>query len=441
MKSQHRRFTRTLALTAGLATVALLSACASDGGTAVEQDSSSPITVWVDASREPIANAFKEENPDVEINIETYDGNAGGSDSFKTKIALFDQSNEGWPDVVFSTQTNDTSWAAKELNGAQAFAAPLNDGLLSDEFLDGFTAGANDPMTIDGTVYGLRNDLAPVVLWYNQTLLDEFGYDIPETWEDYLALSDKLAAEHPGYILGSVGDSFVGTYVYYFGAQAPIFQLDGDTFTSDFADDHSTRMTDLIDHMLDNGTLVQNSLFSAEFTALSDKLVAMPGAAWYSGALFQNPDSLNSPAGSIGAANPLYWEGEDKVTGNVGGGVWYASSHTKNEAAVAKFLEYVIASDKAAELNSGLPAYASASDTWLATQSESGFFTGDFSGALSTAAGSVWQGWGYPSFSPETAYASVVVPALASGASLADTVDAWQTEIQNEAQVQGYTVK
>jgi len=296
-------------------------------------------------------------------------------------------------------------------------------------------------MTVDGTVYGLRNDLAPVVLWYNQTLLDEFGYDIPETWEDYEAMSDDLAANHPGYILGSVGDSFVGTYVYYFGAQAPIFQLDGDTFTSDFADEHSTRMTDLIDHMLDNGTLVQNSVFSAEFTALSDKLVAMPGPAWYSGALFQNPDSLNSAAGSVGAANPLYWDGEDKVTGNVGGGVWYASSHTKNKDAVAKFLEYVISSDKAAELNAGLPAYSSAADTWLAAQSESGFFAGDFSSALSTAAGSVWKGWGYPSFSPETAYASVVVPALASGASLADTVDAWQTEIKNEAQVQGYTVK
>ena len=440
MKSQHRRFTRPLALTAGLAAVALLSACTGGGDAAVEQDSNSAITVWVDASREPLATAFKEDNPDVKVNIETYDGNAGGSDSFKTKIALFDQSNEGWPDVVFSTQTNDTSWAAKELNGAQAYAAPLND-LLSEKFLDGFTAGANDPMTVDGTVYGVRNDLAPVVFWYNQTLLDQFGYDIPETWEDYEALSDKLAAEHPGYILGSVGDSFVGTYVYYFGAQAPIFQVDGDTFSTDFSDDHSTRMTALIDHMLDNGTLVQNSVFSAEFTALSDKLVAMPGPAWYSGALFQNPDSLNSAPGSIGAANPLYWEGEDKVTGNVGGGVWYASSHTKNKDAVAKFLEYVISSDKAVELNGGLPAYSSAADTWLAKQSESGFFAGDFEGALSTAAASVWKGWGYPSFSPETAYASVVVPALASGASLADTVDAWQTEIKNEAQVQGYTVK
>lgn len=165
--------------------------------------------MWVDASREPIAKAFQEENPDVPISIETYDGNSGGSDTFKTKMALFDQSGEGWPDVVFSTQTNDASWAAKETNGNQAFAAALNKGYLDQSFLDGFTDGALDPMTVDGTVYGLRNDLAPVVLWYNKALLDQFGYDIPKTWEDYEALSTKLAAEHPGYILGTydyVGD-------------------------------------------------------------------------------------------------------------------------------------------------------------------------------------------------------------------------------------------
>jgi len=450
MASQHRRFTGTLALTASLAIAGLLTGCTADAGptsdsgfgfASAEQDPDSSITVWVDAAREPIANAFKEANPDTPITIETYDGNAGGSDSFKTKIALFDQSGEGWPDVVFSTQTNDTSWAAQELNGSQAFAAPLNKGVLDDDFLDGFTAGANDPMTVDDTVYGLRNDLAPVVLWYNQKLLDEFGYDIPTTWEEYEELSDDLAADHPGYILGSVGDSFVGTYVYYWGAQAPIFQLKGDTFSTDFSDDHSTRMTDLLDHMIDNGTLIQDSVFSAGFVDYADKLVATPGPAWYSGAVFQNPDNLNVPAGQIGAAAPLYWDGEDKVTGNVGGGVWYASSHSKNLAAVSDFLEYALSSDKAIELASGLPAYADASEAWLDTQAEGGYFVGDFAGSVNTAASSVWNGWGFPSFSPETAYASVVVPGLAAGKSLSDLVPAWETEIKNQAQVAGYTVK
>ncbi|RLK46589.1 ABC transporter substrate-binding protein [Microbacterium telephonicum] len=444
---QRRHVTRTLG--AGIALIGLiaLTACSGGGGevnsdygfATAEQTADSAITVWVDAAREPIAKAFEADNPDVKINIETYDGNAGGSGSFQTKVALFDQSGEGWPDVVFSTQTNDASWAAKETNGVQAFAAPLDKGFLDQDFLDGFTSGANDPMTVDGSVYGLRNDLAPVVLWYNQKLLDEFGYDIPQTWEDYQALGDKLAAEHPGYILGSVGDSFVGTYVYYWGAQAPIFQLDGNTFSSDFDDEHSVAMTDMLDHMVGNGTLVQDSVFSAGFVEnYADKIVAMPGPAWYSGALFQNPDSLNIPAGEIGAADPLYWDGQDEVTGNVGGGVWYASSHSANLEAVKTFLEYVISSEKAVELASGLPAYADAASQWLDTQASSGYYDGDFKAAVEKAAGSVWSGWGFPSFSPETAYAAVVVPGLAAGKSIADVVPDWHTQILNEAQVQGY---
>jgi multiple sugar transport system substrate-binding protein len=452
MASQHRRIINTLVATAAVAALGLLTACsggsAGSGDTsefgfaATEQKADSSITVWVDAAREPLAKAFIAANPDTPVKIETYDGNAGGSDSFKTKMALFDQSGSGWPDVVFSTQTNDTSWASKETNGVQAFAAPLNKGVLEDDFLDGFTPGANDPMTVDGTVYGLRNDLAPVVLWYNEKLLTEFGYEAPTTWQEYEALSDKLAAEHPGYILGSVGDAFVGTYVYYWGAQAPIFQLDGDTFTSDFSDQHTTDMTELLDHMIDNGTLVQDSVFSADFVSkYAGKLVATPGPAWYAGALFQNPDSLNNAPGEIGAADPLYWEGDDKVTGNVGGGVWYASSHSANLAAVDEFLRFVIGSDDAAKLASGLPAHQKTADTWLDSQAASGFFAGDFKSALSTAAGSVWDGWGFPNFSPETGYAKVVVPGLAAGKSMAELTEPWQTEIKNEAQVQGYTVK
>lgn len=455
MKTQHPRPRRTLfrviALGAtSLAAIGLLSACTGGpaGGTdeygfsAVEQDSSAEITVWVDAAREPIAKAFQEANPDVGIKIETYDGSAGGSDSFKTKVALFDQSGEGWPDVVFSTQQNDTAWAGVEQNGIQPFAAVLNKGLMSDEFLDGFTPGALDPMTRDGDVYGVRNDLAPVVYWYNEALMSEFGYEIPTTWEDYRDLSDKVAADHPGYILGSVGDSFAGPYTYYWSGQAPVFQVDGDSFSSDFEDQRSQKVTEMIDHMLDNGTLVQDSVFGADFvTKYSDKLLGTPGPAWYSGAIFQNPDSLNAAPGTIGAAAPLVWEGEETVTGNVGGGVWYGSSHSKNLESVAAFLEFVSSSDEAAELATGLPAYASTAESWLENQSSSGYFAGDFSAAITQAAESVWDGWGYPSFSPETAYSSIVIPGLAAGKSLSELTPAWQAEYENEAQVQGYSVK
>jgi multiple sugar transport system substrate-binding protein len=454
MASQHRRFSRlarSLTFATSVAAVVALTACsgAAGGGdtselgfTPAEQDPDSAITVWVDASREPAAEAFQAAHPEIEINVETYDGNASGSASLQTKIALFDQAGEGWPDVVFSTQNNDASWASRENAGQQAFAAPVNKGWFDQEFLDGFTAGSLDPLTVEDTVYGLRNDLAQSVFWYDQSLFDEFGYDIPTTWEEYQDLSDRLAAEHPGYILGSVGDAFLGMMVYYWGAQAPVFQLEGDAFTSDFEAETSQQMTSLIDHMVANGTLTTDSVFGADFVQkYTGKVLGMPGPVWFTGAIFQNPDSLNVPAGQLGAGTPLHWEGEEVGTGNVGGGTWLASSHTRNLDATKTFMEFVTSSDEyQVDLAPGYPAYKSAAEKWIAAQASDGYFVGDFEKTVVDAAGQVWDGWGYPSFSPETAYAKIVLPALAAGETVESVVPQWQEEMQNEAQVQGYQV-
>ena len=88
----------------------------------VEQEEGSPLTVWVDASRQPAVDAFTEAHPDIPVTVETYDGGANGSGTFQTKITAFDQAGSGWPDVVFSTQNNDAAWAAV---GQTPFAAPL----------------------------------------------------------------------------------------------------------------------------------------------------------------------------------------------------------------------------------------------------------------------------------------------------------------------------
>src|SRR5436309_2061711 len=82
----------------------------------------------------------------------------------------------------------------------------------------------------------------------NKTLFDQFGYKIPETWEDYQALGDKLAAEHPGYTLGTIGDSFTATLTDFWSGQAPIYTVKGKEFTANFADSHTKKMVALLDH-------------------------------------------------------------------------------------------------------------------------------------------------------------------------------------------------
>ncbi len=187
----------------------------------------------------------------------------------------------------------------------------------------------------------------------------------------------------------------------------------------------------------------QDSVFSADFvTKYTGKVLMLPGPVWYSGAIFQNPDNLNAAPGTIGAGLPLAWEGEDPVTGNVGGGTWFVSSHSTNLEAAAKFVEFVTsADDYQVELAPGYPAYSAAADKWLAKQASSGYFAGDFEENVITAASQVWDGWGYPAFSQEAVWAKTVTPELAAGESLVSLLPAWQTAIENEAQVNGYTVK
>ena len=62
-------------------------------------------------------------------------------------------------------------------------------------------------------------------------------------------------------------------------AQAPIYQVDGTTFSSDFADGHTTRMIDLMDHMFANKTLGQVADHTAEVLG---KLTTMPAVMGHS---------------------------------------------------------------------------------------------------------------------------------------------------------------
>lgn len=436
---------------AGASAIALtLAGCGGDDGTSagsygfpqVTQDDKAPITVWVDADRASAADAFKKANPDVKINVVTYDGSANGSNSFRTKVQLFDRAGSGWPDVVFSTQNNDAAWASQKSNGKQAFAAVLNGGLVPKTTLDSFTKGSLDPCTVEGKVYCLRNDLAQVALWYNKDLLDKFGYTVPTTWEEYQALGEKVAKEHPGYIVGTVGDSFASE-IYFWSGKCQANGVTGPkTVTVSTATTECKRVASMLDVLIKNGTTPNISVFTPEFVKkYTGKVLLMPGPAWYAGAIFNNPQSLNVPAGQLGVAAPLTWQGDTPATGNVGGGTWFVSSHSKNLKAAEKFVEFVTtADDYQVNVAPGYPAYAPAAEKWLKKQESSGYYATDLQ-ALLTAGSQIWNGWGSGVFSQEAIWAKTITPAIASGKNLVDMLPEWETAIKNQAQVNGYTVK
>lgn len=452
MSSPRRRSHRLAAVAvASSVTLAALAACSNSnaGGSngkygfpEASQSSGSKITVWVDATRVAAANAFKKANPNVPINVVTYDGSANGSNSFKTKIGLLDRAGSGWPDVVFSTQNNDAAWASQQTNGTQAFAAVLNHGLVPQSVLSGFTKGALNPCTIDGKVYCLRNDLAQNVFWFNKTMMDRFGYAVPKTWEDYQALSAKVASQHPGYITGGVGDTWTPE-VFMWASKCGANQITGPrSVTVDATSANCLRAAKLIDAGVANKTLTTLSVFSPDFAKkYAGKVLMMPGPAWFAGAIFDSKTALNVPAGQLGVAAPPAWGTSQPVTGDVGGGTWFISSHSKNLAAAEKFVQFVTTADAyQVDLAPGYPAFAAAGEKWIAKQEASHYYATSLH-PIVQAGSQIWPGWGSGEFSQEAIWAKTMTPLITSGQSVAANLQKWQNAIKDQAQVTGYNVK
>ncbi len=402
------------------------------------QDSSSTITVWIDSTRADAAKAYQTAHPNVKLNIVTYDGNANGSNTFKTKVQLFDRAGSGWPDVVFTTDDNSASWGSQAPSN---FTAPLNKGLIDQSTLNGFAKGSLDPCTVDGTVYCLRNDLAQDVLWYNKTLMDQFGYTVPTTWEQYEQLADKVATEHPGYIVGTAGDAWTPE-MYMWGAQCPANQVTGATsITVKATDPNCVKAATMLDNLIKNKTMSTLPIFGPDFVkSQGSKVLMLPGPSWYGGSVFQG--TIKTPKGQIAVAPALHWADQNPpVTGNVGGGAWWVSSHSKNLAEAKDFVTWVTTNSAyQADLAPGYPAYTAAATQWVAKQQSSGYWANDISAPIIAAAGQVWSGWGSPQFSQEAIWSKTVLSGMTQGKTIVSLLPAWQKAIEDQAQVFGYKV-
>ncbi|MFC1414097.1 ABC transporter substrate-binding protein [Streptacidiphilus sp. N1-12] len=451
MRSDSPRRTRSWhrLATAAAAAALLLTGCASTGGgtaTAgathafqqVEQSPGATITVWVDSTRLPAAKLFQKEHPDVPVDIVTYDGDANGASTFQTKISLFDKAGSGWPDVVFDENTTDLGWAS---TGKTPFAAPLDDGIVPKSVLDQFAPGALTPCT-NGSVYCLRNDIGQNVLWYNKTLLDKFGYQVPTTWEQYQALGAQVAKEHPGYTVGAVGDSFA-SYIYFWGAQCPANTLTGTAFSSDTGSPKCVQMAKLLDTMIANGSVTKDAVLTGTKYATTyggAKTLMLLGPSWF-GQYILNA-ALKVPAGQIAAAPPLKWAADTTATtGDVGGGTWFVSSHSKNLKAASAFVQFETTSPDVQADAPTYPAYVPSAKLWLANPANTKYFATDVAPAFTAAAGEVWPGWSASGLvNQQNIWSTTVMPAVLQGKTIESQLGAWQTEARNLAPTVGYTV-
>ena len=185
------------------------------------------------------------------MDIVTYDGDATARTTCRPRSACSTA-----PATAGRTWCSARRTTRRPGRSQARFAAPLNKGLIPQATLDGWATGANTPCTVNGTIYCLRNDLAQTVLWYNAKLMQQWGYQVPTTWEEYQALGEKVAAEHPGYLVGAAGDTFAPE-IYLWAGKCGANQITGPkAVTVNTTSAACTRMATLLDTIIANKTHV-----------------------------------------------------------------------------------------------------------------------------------------------------------------------------------------
>lgn len=407
------------------------------GKASVSSDPNAVLDVWVDATRQPAAQAFAKANPAVKTKITLIP--ADQANYVSTKVQLANKAGAGWPDVAFLADSG-------EIAALQAaplkWAAPLND-LVPDSVRSGFAASSVKNCTFGGKAYCLQNDLAQTVLWYDKSMMTSFGYEVPTTWQDYAALGARVAKEHPGYVIGSM-EGRLGLDVYYAASGCPFSAVTApDTVKINLSDPKCTRVTELLQPLLDNGSVSRKGLFDAAFVKLatSGKLLMLPSASWMGDFGFK--PLYKVPQGKLAAAPMPKWDGEESAwSGAIGGGVWAVSQHTKNAKGAADLITYVTTDTGVQTASPTYPAFGQAATAWLAKKASDTYYAADPTPALKAQADLINPAFNWVRYNAAVSAGAdaTVGKGLASGKALSDVLADWQKTLVSGAEDAGYTV-
>lgn len=429
------------AVMAGAAALALVSTACGGSGSSTDSDvpeqadGPAELVVWTDTVRKPGFEAYQKAHPDVTLDIQE----VGNPDDMAAKLQLANKAGEGWPDVM---------WAGIPEMAAQLAAEPYDFAVDLSEYIpqdviDNFAPGSMEPCTDGDRIICLRNDIAPSVLWYDQKLMDKFGYEVPTTWEEFEELGRKVATEHPGYSVGAAGGT--SDLVYFWPSRCPVTEIVGErAIRTNLQAPECTRVAAMLDNLISAGSMstlaVTDPEFAKDFGA-NGKLLMAYGPIWYGLNVFK--DMYGAPEGRFAIAPPLRWESDDQVwNGNVGGGTYTVSRHSVHLEAAADLVEWMATGDYQEDpATVTFPAYQPHQAGWIDRNSALfGNASGDVAAVLDQAVGTVWPDYGLVRI-PGIGYPTTVAPALGTGKTVTEMLPVWQKTIAQEAQAAGWTVE
>ncbi|GLI26391.1 sugar ABC transporter substrate-binding protein [Agromyces rhizosphaerae] len=434
----------TIAATALLA-VGALAACSTGGDSATSSGGSvddldaaleagGSITYWSwTPSAEAQVAAFEEAYPNVDVELV----NAGTNTEEYTKLQNAIKAGSGAPDVV-----------QIEYYAIPQFA--LTDSLLDlseyglDSLEDQYSASTWGAVNVDGKLVGLPQDSGPMALFYNASVFDEYGIEVPTTWDEYLDAARALNEADPSkFITSDTGDAGFTTSMIWQAGGRP-FQVSGTDVTIDLADEGTQQWTGVWDQLVEEGLLSDTPGWTDEwYQGLADGSIAtLVTGAWMPGVL---ESSVADAAGDWRVAPMPTYDGSP-VSAENGGGGQSVTQQSENPALAAAFLRWLNSDPASIAIfleAGGFPSTTGELEDPEFLAFESDYFGGQqINEVLTQASKDVSAGWQYLPFQvyANSIFGDTVGQSYLNTAPLEEGLAAWQSQLVEYGNSQGFTV-
>jgi multiple sugar transport system substrate-binding protein len=212
----------------------------------------------------------------------------------------------------------------------------------------------------------------------------------------------------------------------------------------DVGDPTCTRVNDMVQSLIDNGTAPTVSIFDPPFAKLGteNKILMLPGASWMGDFVFK--PTYKTPAGQLAAAPIPKWEGEDAgYSGTVGGGIWAVSKHAKNAKGAADMITWMTTDLSIQNEQPTYPANKTAAASWSKNKKADAFYATNPIPVFEQQAGLIRQNWKFVRYATVATneWNELVVAGLKDGKKLSELVPAYGEELKKAAGKAGYTVE
>lgn len=254
--------------------------------------------------------------------------------------------------------------------------------LNEDDYSDyNFVEGSLDGFKKDGKLYGLPRNTDIAVFYYNQKMFEDNGWEVPTTYDELLALADKINAAGISPVAMDGGDGwpmavYLTDLAFRYDGTAVKDEISEAVANGDFTADVFKKATDLLAKSAEAG-LFQTGYDSQDYGTAMNLFTNGQAAMFYMGtwetSMATNEDIPEEIRNNIRVFTMPTVEGgtttQTDLTAWNGGGYAVAEGSANKEEAI-KFLNYMYQPDK-------LSKYGWENGVGLSAQDQTAYTTGD----------------------------------------------------------------